>query len=434
MKTRPTDLGARLRRASTKAQSGKDDAAIALYRKILGIEPGHRDAHASLCQIFLKRGSFASAVRHAEFAAHSQPRDLGLWQLLAKAHDGLLGKQDAEEKLAAICTDLPFAFASLLHVAHLREARNDKQGALITYTRAIKTAQLRGFWLDDSSTQPWLITAVRHAMKFAHDERIEFFHDWLEPMHERHGRDTMRRVADCLEMHLGIKPVEYADPRQKPSFLYFPGLPVAPIFERKVLPFAEWYESQANVIREEMLRVLDTAADIQPFHFTVPEERRGELTKGGNWDAYFFFNNGERFESHHDACPETSRALAQLPLDHVRDHGPEVCFSIMRPGAHILPHRGITNTRSVLHLGLEIPNGCALNLTKAGQIKWQRGKCLAFDDTYEHEAWNHSDATRVILLGDIWNPYLTEPERDAVADLVATIGDFNRATKGVPLN
>ncbi|MEO7073275.1 MAG: aspartyl/asparaginyl beta-hydroxylase domain-containing protein, partial [Rhodanobacter sp.] len=43
-----------------------------------------------------------------------------------------------------------------------------------------------------------------------------------------------------------------------------------------------------------------------------------------------------------------------------------------------------------------------------------------------HEAWNHSDETRVMLILDTWNPDLTAIEREAVTDLVGAIGDFNR--------
>ena len=38
---------------------------------------------------------------------------------------------------------------------------------------------------------------------------------------------------------------------------------------------------------------------------------------------------------------------------------------------------------------------------------WVAGKAWVFDDTIEHEAWNSSDATRVILLFDIWRPELS---------------------------
>ena len=50
------------------------------------------------------------------------------------------------------------------------------------------------------------------------------------------------------------------------------------------------------------------------------------------------------------------------------------------------------------------------------------------DDTFLHEAWNHSDKTRVILLLDSWNPHMTEVEQLAVAELVAAIGDFSKET------
>lgn len=173
-------------------------------------------------------------------------------------------------------------------------------------------------------------------------------------------------------------------------------------------------------------------AGVQRFHYDVPEAQHDQLTAGGAWDAYFFFCDGERIEDHHAACPRVSSVLAQLPLDHIRDHGPEVCFSILRPGAHILPHRGVTNARAVLHLGLEIPDGCALNLPAVEQITWQPGRCFAFDDTYEHEAWNRSATTRTVLLGDIWNPYLRPAEREALAALVGLIGDFNREAAPAP--
>ena len=59
-----------------------------------------------------------------------------------------------------------------------------------------------------------------------------------------------------------------------------------------------------------------------------------------------------------------------------------------------------------------MPENCALNV--GGELhEWQEGRVVVFDDTYEHEAWNRSERTRVILIFDMWNPYLTEPERAA---------------------
>ncbi len=414
--------------ARTLARAGQLDGSINGYRAALAVDPACVEAHVFLAQALVNRGEPGLAVRHGERAIAARPQRPELHEHLARAHAALIKLPDAGAELAAICAEQPAAFTSLLYLTRLRELRKDARATVIGYTRAIKLAHAAGFWHGPESTPGWLRQAVEHAHDLSIGGRRLLFNVELEALTARHGADAMTRVADCLAMYLGVKPLAIADPRQRPSFLYFPGLPVAPVFPRAALPFAEAYEAATDAIRAELRGVLDGGQGVEAFHDHVPEERRGMLTTGGSWDAYFFYRNGQRYADHHAACPATSAMLAQLPLDHVRDHGPEVCFSIMRPAAHILPHRGITNTRSVLHLGLEIPEGCALDVKDIETLAWQPGRCFAFDDTYEHEAWNRSDTTRVVLLGDIWNPYLTEAERDAIGSLVAVIGDFNRAT------
>jgi aspartate beta-hydroxylase len=112
----------------------------------------------------------------------------------------------------------------------------------------------------------------------------------------------------------------------------------------------------------------------------------------------------------------------------VAGHGPEVLFSVYTPGTHLLPHRGVTNTRLVAHLPLIVPQDCALNV--GGELHpWREGRVVVFDDTYEHESWNRSGEVRVILIFDIWNPHLSAAERLAVARLVEAIGGFRHATE-----
>ncbi len=33
-----------------------------------------------------------------------------------------------------------------------------------------------------------------------------------------------------------------------------------------------------------------------------------------------------------------------------------------------------------------------------------------FDDHFEHEAWNHTDEDRIVLIADVWHPSLTATE------------------------
>jgi aspartate beta-hydroxylase len=145
-----------------------------------------------------------------------------------------------------------------------------------------------------------------------------------------------------------------------------------------------------------------------------------------SWDGYYFYRHGERRNDNCSSCPQTSAMLDSISLCHVREHAPEAFFSVFAPGTHLLPHRGVTNTRVVGHLPLTVPDDCALRVG-GEQHAWQEGRMVVFDDTYEHEAWNRSDRTRVVLIFDLWNPYLTEAERSAITDLVPAIGDLRKA-------
>jgi aspartate beta-hydroxylase len=125
-------------------------------------------------------------------------------------------------------------------------------------------------------------------------------------------------------------------------------------------------------------------------------------------------------------APPLPRPSTPLPLSRIREHGPEVLFSVFTAGTHLLPHRGVTNARLVAHLPLIVPRDCALRVAGEDHV-WREGEVVVFDDTYEHEAWNRSDAIRVVLIFDIWNPLLTDVERAALTELIPSFGDFRHA-------
>jgi len=60
-----------------------------------------------------------------------------------------------------------------------------------------------------------------------------------------------------------------------------------------------------------------------------------------------------------------------------------------------------------------VPPGCGFRV--GGETReWRVGQALAFDDTIEHEAWNNSDQLRAVLILDVWNPHITEAERELI--------------------
>jgi aspartyl/asparaginyl beta-hydroxylase (cupin superfamily) len=98
-------------------------------------------------------------------------------------------------------------------------------------------------------------------------------------------------------------------------------------------------------------------------------------------------------------------------------------FSILDAKTRIPPHTGVSNTRLIVHLPLIVPPGCGFRVG-AERREWHPGKAFVFDDTFEHEAWNDSDAPRAVLILDIWSPYITVAERELVSKVTADVGEF----------
>ena len=92
-------------------------------------------------------------------------------------------------------------------------------------------------------------------------------------------------------------------------------------------------------------------------------------------------------------------------------------FSALEARTQIPPHTGSTNTRLLVHLPLILPGPARFRVGNETR-SWRMGEAWAFDDTIDHEAWNEADALRVIMILDIWNPLLTEDEREAVTALL----------------
>ena len=90
-------------------------------------------------------------------------------------------------------------------------------------------------------------------------------------------------------------------------------------------------------------------------------------------------------------------------------------FSVLKPKTRIPPHTGAANFRLVVHLPLVLPAGCGFRVG-GEQREWRLGEAWVFDDTIEHEAWNDSDQTRIIL---------SEEERAAIRAVIAATESFN---------
>ena len=122
-------------------------------------------------------------------------------------------------------------------------------------------------------------------------------------------------------------------------------------------------------------------------------------------------------------CPQTAALLDELPLADQPGYAPTAMFSALEAHTRIPPHTGSTNVRLLCHLPLILP-GPAFFRVGAETRAWEIGQGWVFDDTIEHEAWNDADELRVILIFDLWNPFIEEGEKPLINALLAARQGF----------
>ena len=123
-------------------------------------------------------------------------------------------------------------------------------------------------------------------------------------------------------------------------------------------------------------------------------------------------------------CPHTMAALDAAPLPHVEGSTPHALYSRLAAHTRIPPHVGLINTRLICHLPLLVPENCGALRCGSQEQTWVEGQAYVFDDSIEHEAWNDSDADRVVLLFDIWRPELSVEERELVGAMLQAVQSY----------
>jgi aspartate beta-hydroxylase len=178
----------------------------------------------------------------------------------------------------------------------------------------------------------------------------------------------------------------------------YPDLPSRPWHEPANFPLVAYLESNFVAIRDELL-----AIEAPRFH--RESERIGRT---GEWDVAFLYERGRRHDGVCAACPVTTRGVESHPT--IRTSAGLIYVSRLRGATHIEAHRGPTNLRVRCHLALKVPDGdCAIRVGEETR-RWEEGRCLVFDDYFDHEAWNHTDEDRLVLIVDLWHPGLSPTE------------------------
>ncbi|WNO54477.1 aspartyl/asparaginyl beta-hydroxylase domain-containing protein [Stakelama saccharophila] len=163
-----------------------------------------------------------------------------------------------------------------------------------------------------------------------------------------------------------------------------------PVLDVRDFPWSADLRTNWRAIRDEASQIALAADAAPPLAAISPDHR--DIALSDAWRSYFLWGYGYGIEENIARCPETARFVESIPNLN------SAFFSILAPGTHIPAHRGVTKGLVTCHLGLMVPRDGDARMRIGNRIvRWAEGETLIYDDTYDHEVWNDTSGTRVVL-------------------------------------
>lgn len=363
----------------------------------------------------LSKGDASRAREHFRRAADAGRADAVVWLGLAAACTQLGDIDGTVEALDRMLVLEPRNCRALIMRADAAAKKGDRRLAAAYYGAAIKYAPA------PQRQSPSEAAEFARAQNARANLALQFERQLREAL-AAYGYDqetSSRRFAQSLDLMMGHKKIYFQEPRQ----YFFPELPQIQFYDTSMFAWAGAVEAATDAMAVELGPFLNDESVFQPYVERIPNRPRrdhDEMTESRDWTAFYLWKNGSLVKENAERFPETLRALADVPLCRIEARTPSIFFSRLRGGAHIPPHHGFINARLICHLPLVVPEGCAFRV--GNEVRdWKKGKLWIFDDTIEHEAWNRSRETRVVLIFEIWRPELNEEERRLVGGMLKAI-------------
>jgi aspartyl/asparaginyl beta-hydroxylase (cupin superfamily) len=172
----------------------------------------------------------------------------------------------------------------------------------------------------------------------------------------------------------------------------------ARFFPPEIYPWTSTLQQEWSKLRSELDAQLDSLDSAPNYQDVAPSQR--PLTQDDKWKAVVFRVMGQPIEENLRMYPETAASIDSIPgLVYAM-------LSVLKPGMEIAPHRGTYSGILNCHLALRVPkqsDQCGIRV--GGEVRhWEEGRMLVFNDRHTHEAWNHSDEIRVVLIMYVIRP------------------------------
>jgi hypothetical protein len=205
-----------------------------------------------------------------------------------------------------------------------------------------------------------------------------------------------------------------------------------------VTEVVHYLEANAATIRDEYKNQILSTTATKKIPSDYQDTDHGSKLHEGEWKWHSYLNKGSVRGQFAMDFPETAKILQPLRDSHQMFEGTPFgfCFfSSLSGQSKIKAHTSPVNMRLRLHLPLIVPLeeketddnddeiiACGIRVANSSR-RWTQDKALVLDDSYEHEVWNTTSETRVLLLVDLWHPDVSMLERQEI------VGMFQEAKK-----
>ena len=413
----PQKIAALSTAAAAAASAGRWAEAERLWTEVRALDPQHVQALYSLGVHAYQRSDLAGALQQLQAAQRAAPQDPMILLTLGVVHRDRGDTGQEWNCIIQALTIAPYFLPGLLGKGEYLQRQGQSRRAAAVFRDVLKVAP----------PEPQWPAALRQRLAQAR----ELLHRDTEALSSylNHQVATQRTAVDATQTARWDEAVSILAGKSRPyhsecNQLFVPRLPAQPFYERSLFDWVPALEARAAEIKAELQAlVAGQLADFKPYVAYQPGDPVNQwqaLNHSRDWSSYALWANGEPVQAHLDRCPRTAEALGGVGAVHITGLCPNAMFSALAPRTVIPPHTGDTNARLVAHLPLVVPEGCSFRVGHEWR-PWREGEVMVFDDSIEHEARNDSDALRVVLIFDVWNPLLSQAEREMVNALSAAM-------------
>jgi aspartyl/asparaginyl beta-hydroxylase (cupin superfamily) len=205
------------------------------------------------------------------------------------------------------------------------------------------------------------------------------------------------RARECTE--LAVRQGIWEHPLQHDRD-HLRGLTAKPLHDPADFWFVPHLEERYPEIRAEFQRALDAPSG--PIERML-EKRR--LVNRGSWWQACLRRDGQWQEEICAYFPVTYGVLAEIPEVTTWSSG-TIMISRLAASTHTVTRCGPTNACLRIELGVVVPEGISIRVADQ-TTTWVAGRCLVFDDSFEHQVLHDGVGDAVVLSMDMAHPELS---------------------------